>query len=146
MNRHALIPPGVLLAMHWAFAGAGPVSVSQAWVRAGPPSISVYAGYLMLNNRSNQTQTIVAVSSPRFAKVEIHRTQIENGIARMVKQSELVLAPNGILKLEPGGLHLMLIDPNGVLELNERIPVQLEFANGASMNSELTVRAAPPDT
>jgi len=137
--------PVVLLATQPALADPAPISVMSAWVRAGPPSLSVYAGYMVLQNNSDKELTVVGVSSQRFAKVEMHKTEIENGIARMVKKSGLVIGPHSVLKFEPGGLHFMLLEPNAPLKLDERIPVRLEFANGQSMNTELVVRATSPD-
>ncbi len=123
---------------------ANPLSMSGGWVRAGPPSVSVYAGYLVLHNESDQSQTIVGASSPRFANVQIHRTEIENGVARMVEQAELVLDPHSAVSLEPGGLHLMLIEPSAVPALGELIPVRLALANGTTLQFELAVRADAP--
>ncbi len=122
-----------------------PVSISRAWVRAGPPSVSVYAGYMAMENLTARDLTITRVSSPRFASVEMHRTEIENGIARMTPQANLVVPANRTLEFVPGGLHLMLLQPDAPLTRGEAVPLHIEFADAGSIDTELPVLAAPPE-
>ena len=59
---------------------------------------------------------IVGASSPQFEMVEIHRTEIVDGMARMIPQDRLPVPAGGSVTLEPGGLHLMLIQAKQPLQ------------------------------
>lgn len=76
------------------------------------PGMSMSAGYLQLANRSEQPIRITSVSSPQYARVEMHETIVSDGIARMRPVESLTVAPGEALRFEPGGRHLMLMQPD----------------------------------
>jgi len=43
----------------------------------------VLAGYLTLHNPGDRAVTVVGAESPDFERVEIHRTELRDGVARM---------------------------------------------------------------
>ena len=47
----------------------------------------------------------------------------------------------GSVKLAPGGLHLMLMQPVAPLELGASVPVELELADGRRLRGDFEVRA-----
>ena len=59
--------------------------IQQAWVQEGPPNTRVLAGYMKLQNLSEEPMVITAAQSEQFAKVEFHRSVHSDGITLMVK-------------------------------------------------------------
>ena len=55
--------------------------------------------------------TIVGASSPAFGEVSLHETRIVDGVSRMRALPELRIAPGDSAVLKPGGMHLMLMQP-----------------------------------
>ncbi|HET6602932.1 MAG TPA: copper chaperone PCu(A)C [Xanthomonadaceae bacterium] len=108
------LPLLLVLALGGACAGA--VEFSEGWVRAGPPGASTYAGYGTIHNDGKRPLRIRACASSSFAGAEIHRTDMEQGVARMRAVDELVVAPGESVALEPEGTHLMLTEPTGPVE------------------------------
>jgi hypothetical protein len=138
---------GVLL-LAAALAGCfdNELTVADAWIPAAPPHVSVLAGYMTIENGTDQVKTIVAIDGALFERIEVHRTIIESdsGLARMVRQDEVVLKPGERLDFDPGGYHLMLIKPERTLKEGENVPLTLLFTDRSSYPVEFRVRPREP--
>lgn len=142
--NHRLLPAAMaLLAPLWTLvAHAEPLTVSGAWVREGPPTTAVLAAYMQIDNPGAQDQILVGASSPQFETAEIHRTEIADGVARMVQQERLTIPAGGGVTLEPGGLHLMLIQSLQPLAQGDRVTIRLRLENGTEIPVDAEVRKA----
>jgi copper(I)-binding protein len=138
MIKHALIIVILLAATSLAGADSG-LQVSEPWIREAPPTSRVLAGYLTLVNTGDNTVTVTAISSPDFKNAEIHRTVIEEGIARMLAVKQLEVPAGGQLMLEPGGYHLMLFDPMRTLTEGETVTLIIHLDNGNQMSATAPV-------
>lgn len=116
------------------------IVVSDAWVRAGPPTAKVLAAYMKIMNKSDEPRKLTAVSSGSFNKVEMHKTDIHEGMMKMVPQKYLEIPAGGSLKLEPGGYHLMLMNLKSVPQEGEQIDMELHFDNGQTLHISVPVR------
>ncbi|MFK7816378.1 MAG: copper chaperone PCu(A)C [Gammaproteobacteria bacterium] len=94
-----------------------------AWVREGPPNAGALAGYVTITNHTDQDRTLVSAKSEQFNVVEIHRTIVENGVAKMRRQKDLPIPAGGSLVLEPGSYHLMLMTPKSAFKANDEVTV-----------------------
>jgi copper(I)-binding protein len=121
---------------------AAGIEVRDAWIRLPPPK-SHAAGYLTLVNGSGGARTLVAARSDRAERVEIHRSEMREGVARMVPVESVTLPAEGALVFEPRGLHLMLMHPKA-LSVGERVPLELVFEEGDPLRLEAEVRRAAP--
>lgn len=122
------------------------VRVAEGWVRAMPPVAGMTAAFMDLTNASEQDRRLVGAEAPGFARVELHRSVLEDGMARMIPQEAIQLPAGETVSLAPGGLHLMLIDPAEPLRPGGTVPIRLEFADGQSQPVELPVQRAPAGT
>ncbi len=116
------------------------LSVVDAWVLEAPPGMKVMAAYMTLKNHSDNEHELKGVSSPEFERVEMHRTIIENELARMVKQDSMTVNAGEVLKFEPGGSHLMLINPKKILKSGDEIDLTLILENEKKLNTKAHVR------
>lgn len=119
-----------------------PVSAEGAWVRAAPPGATVMAGYLTLQNRTRDAVALVGVSSPQFARVELHRSAVVDGVARMEAVESIAVPAGGEAALAPGGLHMMLIGPQQPLPEGSTVEVTLAFDNGWELELNVPVHRA----
>ncbi len=131
---------GILVNSTAQAADTGQVSVEDAWIREAPPTAMVLAGYMSIRNKSDQAHTVTKVASPDFAAVEIHGTVMAAGVARMVHKERLELPPRSTLRLEPGGLHLMLMQPNKPLLSGDDVTLELELDDGSRIVATVPVR------
>ena len=125
------------------FAGlihAGNIEVQDAWIREAPPVSKVLAAYMVIKNGTSKDVEVIGASSPNFAKIELHRTVIENGIARMLHQPTLTVPAGGTLVLQPEGPHMMLFNPVKPIQAGEKVPMTLQFASGQSKVVSLDVK------
>lgn len=114
--------------------------VHEGWVRLPPAAMPMMAGFGRIRNDCAEPATVVAASSPAFASVELHRTQVVDGVSRMRHVPELRIAPGEAAVLEPGGLHLMLMRPHAPLEAGGKVVVELELSDGRKLRGEFEVR------
>lgn len=116
------------------------LEISDAWIKNLPASVPVRAGYMTVYNPQQQALAIVAAHSGRFASVEIHRSFMQDGMMRMEPVPNLGIEAGASRKLEPGGLHFMMMQPVEPTRPGETIQVTIEFDDGSLQQFEMEVR------
>jgi copper(I)-binding protein len=106
--------------------------------------MAMQAGYGKLRNDCARPVAVVAARSPLYADVSLHETVQVDGVSRMREVERLGIGPGKEIVLQPGGLHLMLMQPAGELELDQKVPLRLLLADGDSLEVELQVRRDAP--
>jgi len=125
-------------------AKAACLSMEGGWIRMPPAPRPMLAGFGRIANRCKDAQELVAVRSPRFGEVSLHETNMVDGVSRMREIERLPIAAGGQAVLQPGGLHLMLMQPDAALAEGERVPLMLVLADGHEIPATLTVSKAAP--
>jgi periplasmic copper chaperone A len=105
------------------------LAVEQAWIREAPPG-AMSAAYAKLTNKGKRALVVDGARSPDFGGAGLHRTVIDDGIARM-REGTLQIAPGASAMLEPGGWHLMLFDPARPLKAGDTVALTLTCGSGA---------------
>lgn len=102
------------------------VTVTDAWVKAEDEGMTSAFG--LLTNTAGEEVTVVAVESPASTSLELHET-VEDDSGQMVMQEVpgFTLAAGGVLELEPGGDHIMLMDLTGPIRAGEEVTFTLVF-------------------
>jgi len=145
--------PGLLLVGLLALPAAahryelGTLTIGHPWSRPTAPGMSMGVAYLTITNNGKVPDALVAASTPAATRVEFHQTSYADGMARMRPLQEIVIAPGESLKIEPGGIHLMLVDLHSALAIGKPVPLTLEFRVAGRITVELSVAAqdgAPP--
>ena len=113
--------------------------VSDAWVRLPPPGAQVAAAYLTLE--SKQALSLSNVTSPAAEAVEIHTMSMHGGMMEMRQLPALELEAGKPVKLEPGGLHLMLINLKKPLKEGDKVQFVLNFKQGKGVAGAVGVQA-----
>lgn len=137
---------GVLLALCAGAASAAEpacVVLEQGWVRLPPVQMPMAAGYGVIYNRCKQAVTVVAAGSKAFADVTLHETTVADGVSRMREVERLPIAAGAKVELKPGGLHLMLMQPEVALTEGGDVPLRLSLEDGRKVDGVLRVKTAP---
>jgi copper(I)-binding protein len=113
-------------------------TVTNVWARPGL-SGSNSAIYMTINNPS-QADALVEARCDVAATVELHMTTMESGVMKMQAQDSIALPVNGQVKLEPGGLHVMLINLRRDLKAGDQFPVTLRFQHAQEMTLQVQVK------
>ena len=98
------------------------------------------AGFGRIRNACDAPVTIVGASSPSFGDVSVHETSIVEGVSRMRAVPALRIDAGDDATLKPGGLHLMLMQPRGVLTPGDSVQVEFQLENGGVLSGEFEVR------
>ncbi len=130
---------GLLLAFITAYADSSVIS-NNTWIAEAPPATPVNAGYLQLDNTGLTNITLVAISSTRFPRIEIHKSLNVQGTSRMERLDKIELAAGTSVQFASGDLHLMLYNNGNSPVAGETIPLTLQFADGTSITVEAEVR------
>lgn len=132
-----------LAACSWLPVAQAEVQVEDAWVREAPPGARMLAAYLTLNNSGAEDLVLVEVQSPAFSHIMLHKSEVVDGVARMVHLDEIVIPAQGSVQLQPGGMHLMMPAPEARLSAGDRVPLVLIFADGNRLEVQADVRKKP---
>lgn len=109
---------------------SGP-EILDPWARVLPNGMG--AVYLSIRNPGDERERLVAVEMAAATAAEIHESVEENGVMRMIAHPEGFEIPAGsTLDLEPGGKHIMLIEPQ-VPEDAESLPITLRFERAGAV-------------
>ena len=120
-----------LIVMVTAFpVTAAPLLITNAWIKNLPPAVPMRAGYMRIENDTNDPQRIVGVESEVFTAIEIHETVEKNGMMSMQPLLPLVIAAGKTVELAPGGIHLMMMGPQRRLKAGDRVSIILEYDDG----------------
>lgn len=127
-------------------AAAEPPTVADAWIRATPPGARTAAAYLTITSTAADDR-LLGATTPAAGAVEIHTHIVDAGLQRMVRLADLNLPAGEAIRLEPGGLHLMLIDVALPLVAGTKVAFSLRFESAGTVELEVPVvdaRASGP--
>jgi copper(I)-binding protein len=107
----------------------GEIEVHDYWLRSAAQGKNS-AMYMMIQNRSRESDELVGASSDIAKAVELHETMINsNGTMQMSPVSSVPLEPDSEAVFEPGGLHIMFIGLKQELKVGDKVEVTLQFKN-----------------
>ncbi len=130
----------VLLGLLASAAAQAQITVKDAWVR-GTVAQQKATG-LFAHITSAQGGTLVAASSPLAAAAEIHEMSMHGDVMKMRELPGGLILPAGkTVKLEPGGLHIMLMDLKKPVKAGDRVPVTLVIEGADKKRESITVQA-----
>lgn len=121
-------------------AWAAGLTVTDAWSRTTPPGVTVGVGYFTLKNDTGKSDRLLKISSPVAEKVQVHRTEVLDGIARMREVAVLHVAAGETVKFEPNGMHLMLMGLKKPLVEGQAFELSLVFEVAGRKNVKVAVR------
>jgi len=108
-----------------AFPAAAKIIVACPWVRATLPHQDTAAAYMTLTSPAGDTLT--GVDAQEAGMVMLHETRVVNGVEQMNDLEQLKLKPNMPLALEPGRIHLMLMDLKQPIVAGGTLHISLHF-------------------
>jgi periplasmic copper chaperone A len=148
----------------------GAVSVSGAWARNSPMGASVGAAYLVITSPVDDELISVTVPTDIAARTEIHETvmvqpdeeedsedaddsgdghggshgAMGGGAMTMREVGSIQLPAGKMVLLQPGGLHIMMIDLAAPLALGTTFTAILEFTVSDPIEVTFEVRDTAP--
>lgn len=118
----------------------GSIEVTDAVVPF-PPNPRQAAVYFTIENGSGTDDALVEASSTVAGTAVIHRSMTEGGMASMDEQATVDVPAGETVTFEPGGLHVMLTELEGPLDVGDTFDVQLTFAEAGQQTVPVEVVA-----
>jgi copper(I)-binding protein len=140
MNRRSLIAPALVLLLAALPALAAGLTVTNAWSRSTPPVAKVGVVYFTLTNDTGKSDRLLKLSTSVAEKVEVHRTEVQDGIARMREVVVLHVDAGQTLEFKPGGMHVMLMGLRKPLVAGTAYELDLLFEVAGARKVKVLVR------
>lgn len=116
------------------------LEVGDAWARPAAAGATT-AIYFTLSNGTASTDTLLGINSDISESVEMHETYTREDETTGMRPAGIVAVPSGEqLILEPGGLHIMMMDLENKLEVGDSVLVELEFAGEGQIRKWVPVK------
>lgn len=115
------------------------VNVSHPWVGATHPGQTVAGAYMELESPTEAA--LVTVKTPMAKSAEIHAMSMEGGVMKMRQLDKLPLPAGKVVKLGPGGYHLMLVGIKKPLKEGDKVPLALTVEGTGGKRTVVEVEA-----
>lgn len=130
-----------VLLLSFAFSAAAELKVIDPWVRAAPPNAPALGVFMTLENHSGAELAVVAArTSLAVDRVELHRTMMVGDVMKMMPQEKIPVASHAAIVLKPGSWHVMLIAPEKVPAMGDKVQLTLVLGDGSEQSFEAVVR------
>ena len=117
------------------------IEIADAWARPGRDN-GVSAIYMHVLNGSAETDTLIAFSSPVAGLVELHETYDRgDGMMGMRESEEPYFPARSVVSMQPGGLHVMLMQLNRPLNEGDDLELTLTFSGAGELTITAPVRS-----
>ena len=109
------------------------LSMALAAIGCGGPSVVDGDGF-------STEAAGTGVSAEGYRMAHIHKSEVKDGVATMSPVDLVEIAPGQTVTFEHGGLHIMLMGPEGPVAMGEVVRLTLQFANGDTQLIEAPVK------
>jgi copper(I)-binding protein len=121
---------------------ASALRMESPWARASLSGVRNSIVYGALVNEGSAALTIVGGSTPMASRVEFHIHAMNGDVMTMKQLDSIALKPGERVTLQPGGLHIMLIDLKQPLKQGASFPLTLVTGDGASLDVMVKIESA----
>lgn len=105
------------------------------------PPADIAALYFTMVDRDGEGDRLLGVTTSAAAMSHLHATVTEGDTSRMLAvEGGIVLPPDGLTELAPGGMHVMLMALPARLEDGDTIEVTLQFERAGAVTIDVPVR------
>lgn len=101
---------------------------------------------MTLVNAGDGDDRLVAVETDVAINVQIHESTLEDGVMSMQQVDGIDIPADGRILLEPGGLHMMLLDVDRDLAVGDSVALTLTFDSAGQRTVDAEVVPLVGDT
>lgn len=104
------------------------IVIKDQWIRPGAESMTT-ALYFIIDNVGSQPDTLYNIDSDVSKMIQIHETYSNGDVMGMREIGEIIIEPESSVKLEPGGMHIMVMRLKRDIKIGDEIDFTLYFRN-----------------
>ena len=102
---------------------------------------NVAAGYLVIQNNSEQDDKLIAVNGEITKRIMLHDTKIQDGSVKMIHLHNGIVIPAGEeVTLQPNQKHLMFLGIQNHLKAGQKYNLTLVFQNAGEISTVFEVQ------
>ena len=124
---------------HAQDASTATLQISGGFSRATAKTARAGAGFLTIRS-TGPADRLLGFSTPACERPELHTHINDDGIMRMRKVDSIEIPAGGEARLQPGGLHLMMIGLTRQLVEGDSVDVTLTFENAGKVTVSLPIK------
>lgn len=137
-----------LSALLLSVASLADIHIENPRSRITAPTVKRGGAFMNIKNDGKTDDVLIAASTPRSSKTELHNTTIdENGVMKMREMENGIPVPAGqTVELKPGSLHVMFMDLHEPFVEGQTYPLTLKFKNAGEKTVTVTVKDMSNET
>ena len=139
MKKLSVLLAGLMISVGALAASADMVTVQEPYVRLAPPNAPATAAFMVLKNGGDKDVKVMKADNPASKLTELHTHINDNGVMKMRPVPAIEIKAKGETKLQPGGLHVMLINLKAPMKEGDVVQITLTFDDGSSKNVDAKV-------
>lgn len=139
MKKLSLLALGLMFSAGVIAGAADQVSVQNPYVRLAPPNAPATGAFMVIKNGGDKDVKVLKADNPVSRVTELHTHLNEGGVMKMRPVPAIEVKAKGEAVLQPGGLHVMMIDLKAPLKEGDVVPITLTFDDGSSKQIEAKV-------
>ena len=139
MKKLPVLLAGLMISVGALAGSADMVTVQEPYVRLAPPNAPATAAFMVLKNGGDKDVKVMKADNPASKLTELHTHINDNGVMKMRPVPAIEIKAKGETKLQPGGLHVMLINLKAPMKEGDVVPITLTFDDGSSKNVDAKV-------
>ncbi len=114
------------------------IVVEKPWARASLGTSRPGGAYLTVRNEGSESISLIGLRTDISGMASIHETSTNSdGVSSMAPADDIMIPAGGMIALEPGGYHAMLMQLQSPLVEGETFSLTLLFSDGTEL--EITV-------
>lgn len=118
---------------------AGPLHIIKPWVRPTVPAQKATGAYMMV--MAHADGKLVGAKSNIAEKTEVHEMSMDGDIMRMRRVDAINMEEGDVVKLQPGGFHVMFMGLKNQVKEGEMVSFSLVFEGKDGKLTEVPVQA-----
>jgi len=136
----AALALALLIAAPPVLAGSEDVVIEGAWSRASIGTSRPGVAYMTLRNIAAEPVVVTGLRTDLAAMPMIHATTTDaQGVTRMSHVEAVEIAPGEAVALEPGGLHVMLMDLRRPMVEGDSYTLSVILVDGTEASVEVPI-------
>jgi periplasmic copper chaperone A len=124
----------------------GDLMIEDPWTPQPPKGGDVAAGYMKITSQSKQADRLIKASAEIAATVQLHDTQMQGDVAKMIELKDgIPIPPGATIELKPKSIHVMFLQLKAPPKEGDSFKGTLTFEKAGTVDVEYDV-AAPGAT
>lgn len=116
------------------------LTINNLWARPTSAALQNTAIYMNIENNNDFHDALLKVESNIAYKTTIHKTIYENSVSKMINIDKLIIPAHNIVRLAPGGIHIMLLKVTDKLTNGESFEIKLHFEKSGTIIAKVPVK------